>query len=60
MEMLTMTVEANGHQSDQQDSTDIENMPFAVNAHCDNGVFCVEIQGRMDTITAPKLLEDLK
>lgn len=27
---------------------------------CDNGVFCVEIQGRMDTITAPELLEEFK
>ena len=38
-------------------ASDIRNLPFAVEGRLENGVFNVNIQGRMDTITAPELLK---
>ena len=37
-----------------------ENLPFAVESSFEDGLFTVAIQGRMDTITAPKLLQRFK
>ena len=34
-----------------------ENLPFAIESSFENGLFTVAIQGRMDTITAPELLQ---
>ena len=38
----------------------LKELPFKVESHIDGGVLNVKIQGRMDTITAPELLEEFK
>ena len=50
MEVFTMTVEKKTKKAIDKD------LPFAVESSCVNGVFTASVQGRMDTITAPELL----
>lgn len=50
MEMWTLTAASAGNKIDKD-------LPFAVESEFRNGKFTAKIQGRMDTITAPELLE---
>ena len=50
MEVFTMTVMEKTQKSIDKD------LPFAVESSCADGVFTASVQGRMDTITAPELL----
>ena len=50
MEVFTMTVMEKTQKIIDKD------LPFAVESNCVDGVFTASIQGRMDTITAPELL----
>ena len=50
MEVFTMTVEKKTKKAIDKD------LPFAIESSCVNGVFTASVQGRMDTITAPELL----
>ena len=54
MEIFTMTVK-----KETTKAIDKE-LPFAVESSCDDGVFSVSVQGRMDTITAPELLKEFQ
>lgn len=60
MEMLTMTLADGGDQADKDSLDELKELPFKVESHIDGGVLNVKIQGRMDTITAPELLEKFK
>jgi len=60
MEMLTMTLADGGDQADKDSLDELKELPFKVESHIDGGVLNVKIQGRMDTITAPELLEEFK
>ena len=57
IEMFTMSLSA---KKNEESETITAELPFAVNSDCIDGVFNVSIQGRMDTITAPELLEQFK
>lgn len=57
MEMLTMTLKTEEHITEPIEKKEL---PFAVSSGIDDRVFNVKIQGRMDTITAPELLEHYK
>ena len=48
------SVKENSEQKAAQD------LPFHVESECKDGKFTAQIQGRMDTITAPQLLEQFK
>ncbi len=50
MEMWTLTAASAGKKADK-------NLPFAVESEFRKGKFTAKIQGRMDTITAPELLD---
>ena len=39
------------------DKKEKANLPFALETSFEDGRFCVAIQGRMDTLTAPELLQ---
>jgi len=43
--------------ADRKPASADRNLPFAAEGRLENGVFSVNIQGRMDTITAPELLK---
>jgi len=50
MDIFTMTV------AEKTQKTVDKDRPFAVESSCADGVFTASVQGRMDTITAPELL----
>ena len=54
MSFWELTVKENSEQKAAQD------LPFRVESECKDGKFTAQIQGRMDTITAPQLLEQFK
>ncbi|MBQ7505194.1 MAG: STAS domain-containing protein [Ruminococcus sp.] len=58
--MLTMKLEDSGNKADEESLPEFKNLPFKVDSTIDGKTLCVKIQGRMDTITAPELLEEFK
>ena len=59
IEVFTMTPDAENNKEEML-SDDKDKLPFGVNSKYIDGVLHVKIQGRLDTITAPELLEEFK
>ena len=59
MEILTMTLDTDHNKADMVPD-DKDDLPFAVSSYSSDGVLHVKIQGRLDTITAPDLLEEFQ
>lgn len=60
MEMFTLTVVDGQDNKPRKDLSGSDDLEFALDSNFEDGVLNVRVQGRIDTITAPKLLAEFK
>lgn len=60
MEMFTLTVVDGQDNKPRKDLSGSDDLEFALDSNFEDGVLNVKVQGRIDTITAPKLLAEFK